>query len=151
MLAMVAKGFPLPFAAVHNRRSLIYVGNLVDALIACVSDPAAAYQTDLVCDGGDISIPDLLRQLAVAMGVPSCLFPCPAVLLRLAGKLAGKSQQLERLLGSLQVNEDKIRRDLDWVFPYSLNQPRNGNQPQRTQRSQRKSNRLRTFTDAPFW
>ncbi len=122
MLAVVAKGVPLPLASVHNCRSLIYVRNLADALIACVSHPAATGQTYLVCDGEDISTPDLLRQLAVAMGVPSRLFPCPAMLLRLAGKLAGKSQQVERLLGSLQVGSDKIRRDLDWASPYSLNE-----------------------------
>ncbi len=120
MLAVVAKGVPLPLASVHNRRSLIYVGNLVDALITCATHPAAAGQTYLVCDGEDVSTPDLLRQLAVAMGVPSRLFPCPAMLLRLAGKLAGKSQQLERLLGSLQVDNGKIRRDLNWRPPYSL-------------------------------
>ena len=122
MLSVVAKGMPLPFASVHNRRSLIYVDNLADALIVCASHPVAAGQTYLVSDGEDISTPDLLRQLAAAMGVSSRLFPCPSAWLRLAGKLAGKSQQLERLLGSLQVDGDKIRRDLNWMPPYSLQQ-----------------------------
>ena len=122
MLKVVFRGIPLPLASVQNRRSLIYVGNLVDALIASATHPAAAGQTYLVCDGEEISTPDLLRQLAAAMGVSSRLFPCPPAWLRLAGKLAGKSQQLERLLGSLQVDGDKIRRDLNWVPPYSLQQ-----------------------------
>ena len=122
MLAVVARGIPLPLAAVSNRRSLLYVGNLVDVLIACATHPAAADQTYLVCDSEDISTPDLLRQLAVAMGVPSRLFTCPSSLLRLAGKLSGKSEQIERLLGSLQVDSDKIRRDLNWHPPYSLQQ-----------------------------
>lgn len=122
MLGVVAKRFPLPFASVHNLRSLICVENLVDALIACATHPAAAGQTYLVCDGEDVSTPDLLRQLAAAMGVPSRLFPYPPSLLRLVGKLTGKSQQLERLLGSLQIDGDKIRRDLNWAPPYSLRQ-----------------------------
>ena len=120
MLGIVAKGIPLPFASVHNRRSLIYVGNLIGALIACATHPAAAGQTYLVCDGEDVSTPGLLRQLATSMDVPSRLFPCAPALLQLVGKLAGKSQQLERLLGSLQVDGDKIRRDLNWMPPYSL-------------------------------
>ncbi len=122
MLGAVAKGAPLPFASAHNRRSLIYVGNLVDALIACATHPAAAGQTYLVCDGEDISTPDLLRRLAAAMNVPARLFRCPPALLQLAGKLAGKSQKLERLLGSLQVDGGKIRRDLNWTPPCSLQQ-----------------------------
>ncbi|MBI4938463.1 MAG: SDR family oxidoreductase [Nitrosomonadales bacterium] len=120
MLNVVARRIPLPFASVRNSRSLIYVGNLVDALIACATYPAAAGQTYLVCDGEDISTPDLLRQLAAGTGVSSCLLPCPPALLRLAGKLTGKSQQLERLLGSLQIDSDKICRELGWRPPYTL-------------------------------
>jgi len=122
MMGVVAKGIPLPFASIHNRRSLIYVANLIGALITCATHPAAAGQTYLVCDGEDISTPDLLRQLAVGMGVPARFFPCPPALLRLSGKLTGKSQQLERLLGSLQVDTYKIRTDLNWMPPYSLRQ-----------------------------
>lgn len=122
MLKVVSRGIPLPLASVQNRRSLIYVGNLADALITCATHPAAAGQTYLVCDGEDISTPDLLRQLASAMGAPCRLLPCPPGWLRLAGKLAGKTQQLERLLGSLQIDGDKIRHDLDWEPPYSLRQ-----------------------------
>lgn len=122
MLSVVARGIPLPFASLRNQRSLVYLGNLVDALNICATHPAASGQTYLVCDGEDVSTPELLRQLAVAMDAPSRLLPCPSMLLRLAGKLAGKSQQVERLLGSLQVDGDKIRRELNWVPPYSLQQ-----------------------------
>lgn len=122
MLNAVALGFPLPFASVHNLRSLIYVGNLAHALMACAEHPAAAGQTYLVSDGEDVSTPDLLRQLAAAMDVPSRLFPCPATWLRLAGKLTGKHEQIERLLGSLRVDDGKIRRELNWSPPYALQQ-----------------------------
>ncbi|MBI5658480.1 MAG: SDR family oxidoreductase [Nitrosomonadales bacterium] len=122
MLNVVAGRIPLPFASVCNYRSLIYVGNLADALIVCATHPAATGQTYLVCDGEDISTSGLLRQLAGGMGVPSRLFPCPAALLRLAGKLAGKSQQMGRLLDSLQVDDGKIRRELNWHPPFSLDQ-----------------------------
>ena len=122
MLGVIAKGIPLPFASIHNRRSLVYVENLADALIACATHPAAAGQTYLICDDEGISTPDLLRRLAAAMGVPSRLFPCSPALLRLAGKLTGKSQQLERLLGSLEIDSAKIHRDLNWVPPYSMQQ-----------------------------
>jgi nucleoside-diphosphate-sugar epimerase len=122
MLAVVWRKLPLPLATVHNRRSLLYVGNLADALLACASHPAAAGQTYLVSDGEDVSTSDLLRRLADALGVPSRLFYCPPALLRLAGRLAGKSAQVGRLLGSLEVDSAKIRSDLNWVPPYSLQQ-----------------------------
>ncbi len=122
MLAVIAKHIPLPFASVHNRRSLIYLGNLVDALIACSTHPVAAGQTYLVCDGEDVSTPDLLRQLGDAMRCPAHILPFPPSWLRMLGKIFDKSDQVERLLGSLQVDSDKIRRDLNWVPPYTLQQ-----------------------------
>lgn len=122
MLRVVARGIPLPFASLQNQRSLIYLGNLVDALITCATHPAAPGKTFLVCDGEDVSTPVLLQLLAAAMGVTSRLLPCPPALLRFAGSMVGRSQQAERLLGSLQVDGDKIRRDLNWVPPYSLQQ-----------------------------
>lgn len=122
MLKALGKGIPLPLASVKNLRSLVYVGNLADALIACATHPAAAGQTFLVSDGEDISTPDLLRSLAVSVGKPAWLLPCPPALLKTMAKLAGKGPQAERLLGSLRVESGKIRRELNWTPPYSLQQ-----------------------------
>lgn len=120
MLKVLAKGIPLPLASVENRRSLVYVGNLVDALILCATHPAAAGQTYLVSDGEDVSTTDLLRQLGAAMGHPARLFSCPQALLKLAGRLTGRADQVERLLGSLRVDSSKIRRELGWIPPFTL-------------------------------
>ncbi len=122
LLKVLARGVPLPLASIRNLRSLVYVGNLVDALIVCATHPGAVGKTYLVSDGEDISTSGLLRQLGDAMGCPSRLFFFPAGLLKLAGMLSGKSAQVERLLGSLQVDSGKIRRELNWIPPYSLQQ-----------------------------
>jgi len=120
MINVLRKGIPLPLASVDNMRSLVYVGNLVDALILCATHPAAAGKTYLVSDGENISTPELLRQLGDAMDCPARLCSCPAVLLKLAGRLTGRAEQIERLLGSLQVDSGKIRRELGWMPPYTL-------------------------------
>lgn len=122
MIRVLHKGIPLPLALVRNRRSLVYVGNLVDALILCATHPAAVGQTYLVSDGEDVSTPDMLRQLGAAMGRPARLFPCPRTLLRLAGRMTGKADQIERLLGSLQVDSGKVQRELGWQPPYTLSE-----------------------------
>ena len=122
MLKVLARGIPLPLASARNQRSLIFIGNLVDALMLCATHSAAAGKTYLLGDGDDISTPDLLRYLGRAIGHPAHLFPCPVTLLRFAGHLTGKSNQVERLLGSLQVDSGKIRRELNWTPPYTLQQ-----------------------------
>jgi nucleoside-diphosphate-sugar epimerase len=122
MIKVLAKGLPLPLASVKNLRSFIYVENLVDALVLCATHPNAAGQTYLVSDGQDISTPDLLRKLSSAMGKSAKLLPCSPVFMGLAGRLFGKSDQIDKLLGSLQVDSSKIRRELGWKPPFTLDE-----------------------------
>lgn len=122
LLAAVDRGVPLPFANLHNRRSLIHVGNLADALIACASNPAAAGKTYLVSDGEDISTAELVRRIAAALGQRARLFPFPLALLRLAARALGKLPEVERLTGNLAVDSGPIRKDLGWQPPFSMRQ-----------------------------
>ncbi|TWJ26358.1 nucleoside-diphosphate-sugar epimerase [Geobacter argillaceus] len=120
LLRIVSKGFPLPLASITNKRSLIYVGNLVDALATCAIHPSAAGKTYLISDGEDISTPDLIRRTASALGVPARLIPFPVSLMLLAGKLTDKSGAVNRLTGSLTVDSSKIRRELGWMPPFTM-------------------------------
>jgi len=126
LLRLCARGLPLPLASVHNSRSLIYVGNLVDAILAAVDHPAAAGKTYLVGDGDDVSTAALIRDISAALdaaGMPGrrpAVWPMPPVLLRLAASLAGKSAAASRLLGDLSVDDAAIRHDLGWTPPFSM-------------------------------
>lgn len=120
MMKIIKRGFPLPLASITNKRSLIYVGNLVDSLATCATHPVAAGQTFLVSDGEDVSTPELIRRTASALDVPDRLFPMPPSLMRLAGKLTGMSTSVNRLTGSLTVDSSKIRRELGWQPPFTM-------------------------------
>lgn len=114
LIRAVERGFPLPLASVHNRRSLLYVDNLADAIILCLDHPAAAGKTYLVADDDGVSTPDLIRAITHACDRPARLFPFPLSLLKLAAAAIGKSAAVSRLLGSLQVDSGKIRGELGW-------------------------------------
>lgn len=122
LLRLVDRGIPLPFASIHNRRSLIYVGNLAKAIIACIHAPAAAGQTYLVCDGVDWSTPELVTQIAAALGRPPKLWPCPVPLLNFGATLLGRRTEVLRLTSSLQIDGRAIHRDLGWIPQYSPDQ-----------------------------
>ena len=122
LLAAIDRGIPLPLAGAHNTRSLVYVGNLVDALIACATQAAAAGQTYLVSDGADVSTAMLVEKIAGALGRNSRSFYLPPGLLRAAASLLGRAEQMDRLFGSLRVNDEKLRRELGWSPPYTLEQ-----------------------------
>lgn len=108
---------PVPLGGVRNRRSLVYVDNLADALALVVRHPGAAGETFHVTDGEDISTPDLLRRLAASMGVKPRLMPVPTAVLRFMGTLAGRAAEVERLLGSLQLDVTRIRAHCGWAPP----------------------------------
>jgi nucleoside-diphosphate-sugar epimerase len=120
LLRVISKGIPLPLGAVTNKRSLIYVENLVNALATCAKHSAAAGSTYFVSDGEDVSTPELIRFTAKALGVSVRIFSVPASLINFAGSLTGKSATVNRLLGSLTVDSSKIRRELGWKPPFSM-------------------------------
>ena len=113
LLRAVARGVPLPFALISNRRSLVFVGNLADALVRCAESPAAAGKTYLVSDGSPISTPALCRALGDALGRPARLFSFPSTLLELA-------PPLRKLTRSLEIDDSAIRRELGWTPPLSF-------------------------------
>lgn len=120
LLRVLEKGFPLPFGAVSNRRTLVGVDNLCDLIMTCVDHPAAANQIFFAGDGQDLSTTELLNGVARAMGKPSRLIPIPSRLIMLAASLIGKKNIAQRLLGSLQVDISKAQNLLGWVPPISV-------------------------------
>lgn len=113
---------PLPFGLVNNRRSMVYLDNLVDFIIQCIDHPNAANQTFLVSDGQDLSLSNLIRSIRKAMNKRAWLLPVPVFLFKLVGKLTGKSAVVDRLVGDLQVDSSKARQLLNWTPPYTVEQ-----------------------------
>ncbi len=122
LMRLVARGVPLPLGAIRNRRSLVYVGNLADAIVKAVEAPRAAGATYLVADGEHVSTPELVRGLARALDVKPRLLSLPLAALGLGATLAGKRAEFARLTGSLQVDSSRILREIDWQPRYSLTQ-----------------------------
>ncbi|MDD2914298.1 MAG: SDR family oxidoreductase [Gallionella sp.] len=122
LLAAVDRGIPLPLASVRNKRSLIYVGNFTGALLACAIHPAAAGKTYLVRDGQDMSTPELVQQMAAGLGRTARLLQLNTGVFRLMGRLLGKTDAIERITGSLCVDDHLIRSELGWQPKFTVQQ-----------------------------
>ena len=122
LMHLVARGRPLPFASIENCRSLIYLGNLVDAIITCMEHPAASGKTYLVSDKEAVSTPELIRQIGDALDRKPRLLPVPTPLLKLGATLLGRKAEWERLSNSLQIDSSQIRSDLNWQPPFTMAQ-----------------------------
>ncbi len=114
LMHAVQVGWPLPFGAVHNCRSLVALDNLLDFILTCVDHPQAANQTFLVSDGQDVSTAQLVRGLARAAGVSARLVPVPPWILWATAGLLGKRGLMQGLCGSLRVDISKANKLLGW-------------------------------------
>ncbi len=118
----VNKGWPLPLGGIANRRSLLYVGNLVNAMLVALEHPDAANKLYLLSDGQDVSTSQLVERMAQALNKTPRLFSLPQGMLRLASSALGKSSAVDRLYGSLFLDSAKIRQELSWTPPFSMQQ-----------------------------
>ncbi|HTT08611.1 MAG TPA: NAD-dependent epimerase/dehydratase family protein [Gammaproteobacteria bacterium] len=116
LMRMIDLGWPLPFAHIRNLRSLIYVGNLADAVRACLENNSAAGRTYLVRDM-DVSTPDLIRAVAAALNRPPRLYGVPPMLLHFGAYLLLRPRLMRRLMGSLVADDALIRNELSWSPP----------------------------------
>lgn len=117
LLRLAQSGLPLPFAAINNRRSLIFRDNLVDLIALATIHPAAAGTVLLVRDGEDYSTPQLIRALAAGLGKKARLFPVPGAVFAALRTLPRIGRKLERLTLTLQVDDAATRAALGWSPP----------------------------------
>lgn len=122
MLRWLSKGVPLPLGAIHNRRSLLGLDNLVDLIMTCIDHPGAEGETFLASDGEDLSTTQMLQRLGRALGKPARLVSVPAGVLYVGAGLVGKSSVAQRLCGSLQVDICHTCAVLNWTPPVSVNE-----------------------------
>jgi nucleoside-diphosphate-sugar epimerase len=130
LFSAVARGVPLPLGSIPNRRSFLYVGNAAAALELAITRIDAGSGLYLVSDGQDVSTPELVHAIARAVGRRPRLVPVPPALFGLAGRIGDHlppwlswpvtSNRVERLMGSLQVDTSRIRAELGFVPPYSV-------------------------------
>jgi nucleoside-diphosphate-sugar epimerase len=120
LLRVVRLGMPLPLANVDNRRSFVAIDNLVDLIESVISHPAARNRTLLVSDGEDVSTPQLLRRMAHFLGRPARLFPMPVSMIRAGAALLRKTELVQQLCGSLQVDITGTKALLNWSPPVSV-------------------------------
>jgi UDP-glucose 4-epimerase len=120
LLDAVARRRVLPLAAVRARRSLLYVGNLAQAVDAALDAVPAPSGVHCLADAVPVALPDLVRALAAALGVPARLVPVPVPLLRLAGVVTGRGAALRRLTTALEVDSSRFREATGWTPAVTL-------------------------------
>jgi len=120
LIRLAGSGIPLPLGGIRNRRSFVGVDTLCGFLALVTRHSAAANQTFLVAESGDVSTSELIGVLRRGMGMAPRLFWIPAPLLRIYLQSAGSQRLARQLCGDLQVATSKARELLRWTPPHDM-------------------------------
>jgi UDP-glucose 4-epimerase len=100
--------WPLPFAALRSRRSLLARENLIGAIEFVLGHEASAQSTYIVADPKPVTVGEIVRALRTAAGRPARLIPVPAALMGMAARAAGRAELWDRVGGSLVVDPSRL-------------------------------------------
>ena len=120
LFSVVNRGIPLPLKWTHNRRDLLCIFNLLDAVGLLLQAEIVSGRRYYICDGEPISTPELIRRIADALDRPVRLFPVPVPILRLAGRISGCSSAISKLTKSLEVDGAAFCREVGWSPPFQM-------------------------------
>ena len=133
LMEMASKGIPLPLGATKGKRSLIYTGNVCDAILRVINDkkiPRPSVQTYLVNDGKSLTSKELYSLICKNFDRQPALIYFPESLLRILVRIMGKFEKIfgfkspinneavSRLFNECQFNTDKFCHDYDWSPPF---------------------------------
>jgi len=122
LLKLVDKGYPLPLAGLKNARSLLYVGNLTSAISKCVVNFPIGGKIYHISDGEAPSTPELLSQIASAIGTSFRVFPFPPTFLETSAGIIGKREMFKKLTRSLVLSAHCVEKEIGFVPEVSFNE-----------------------------
>ncbi len=120
LLRLADSGAWLPFGAIDNRRSLVHVRDLAEALWLAATHPAAPGNAFIAAHPESVSTPALVEALRHAMARPRRLFPVPQALLEAGAAVIGLGSAMRRLTRSLEADPGVLVSLLGWQPRFPL-------------------------------
>lgn len=121
LFSAVGRGLPLPFGAIHNQRSILYVHNLIEVLIKVLECPQLKTGILFVADNPPISTAGLVRGIAGAMNRKPRLVPIPERFFRKLTPILGEAS-IDRLAGSLTVDIRRLHAETGYRQPWTIDE-----------------------------
>ena len=120
LVKLIKTGVPLPISCINNKRSFLYIGNLIEAILDCIDIPIIKNEVFLLSDNEDISTPELIHLLAKRFNKNPIIFPIPLPILELASNLLRRSHQLKQLSSNLLIDNKKAQTFMKFYPKYSF-------------------------------
>ena len=122
IISLIQKGIPLPFGCINNKRTMLYLNNLIDLLLHILGYQEKINDTFLVSDRESLSTKELVQELAAVLNPKQIIAPVPICILKALGRILGRSDEIQRLTENLEVDTTYLTQKLGWKPPYSPQQ-----------------------------
>jgi nucleoside-diphosphate-sugar epimerase len=110
LMELARKPWPLPLGLCRNRRSLLARRNLIDAIHLALASPAAKGETYVVADPAPLTLTEIVTALRAGEGRRPGLLPVPPAVIALASRALGRTEEWQRLGGTLVADPTKLMR-----------------------------------------
>lgn len=108
LMELARKPWPLPLGLCFNRRSLLARRNLIDAVHFALAPSAAKNETYIVADSDSLTLSEIVTALREGEGRGPGLVPVPPALIALAAKVLNRTDEWQRLGGTLVADPAKL-------------------------------------------
>ena len=119
LIKLVNYQIPLPFGNIRNKRSVIFIGNLVDFISKCISSNDSVNKSFVVSDKYPLSTKELVILISKGLKNKVIIFKLPLKILKLFGLISKNTKKINRLIESLEVDPKETFEVLNWRPPYS--------------------------------
>jgi nucleoside-diphosphate-sugar epimerase len=109
LMRIAALPLPLPFGAFRNRRSMVAIENLVQAVALCLAGQQTLNQTFIVADPEPITLADMFVTLREGAGRSAWLVPVPPIAIKALLTATGQSELWERMGRELVASSAKLQ------------------------------------------
>lgn len=116
LMRLAASPYPLPFAALSARRSILSLPNLLSAIEHVLKATEPLRRPLLVADPEPLTMAEMIAAMRSGLGRRSGLFPVPAPILKATFAAGGRSEAYRRLAEPLVVRTDALCA-LGWAAP----------------------------------
>jgi nucleoside-diphosphate-sugar epimerase len=120
LLKLVKLGIPLPFGGAKKSKSFIGINNLTDLLNHCINHPRAGGKTFLALDSEDLSTPKFIKLIVSSTVRKTNLFSLHIVIRKFLGSIFGRRKEINKLVGSLRIDNSYTKEILNWTPPISV-------------------------------
>ena len=120
LIYYVEKLYPLPIKGIENKRSFIYVENLVDFIVNTFNLKMKKFNIFLISDGNDLSTFELHKKISDTLQIKNRCFYFPQSLLKILLIILGLKRVYNRLAGNLMI--DSSLAQSFWNPPFTIDE-----------------------------